>query len=99
MGDRGAQCLKAALVKVLLLVDGPPGRGPCGPMWPFKVFTTASIIVLLCGMTQHTCSNVTCICTTDTIQELLIYQDSCYITVLILCAVCYDNDRLVSGKF
>jgi len=27
MGDRGAQCLKAALMKVLLLVDGPPGRG------------------------------------------------------------------------
>jgi len=27
MGDRGAQCLKAAPVEVLLLVDGPPGRG------------------------------------------------------------------------
>ena len=27
MGARGAQCLKAALVEVLLLVDGPPGRG------------------------------------------------------------------------
>jgi len=27
MGDRGAQCLKAALVKVLLLVDGPHGGG------------------------------------------------------------------------
>ena len=28
MGDRGAQCLKAAPVEVLLLlVDGPSGRG------------------------------------------------------------------------
>jgi len=27
MGDSGAQCLKAPLVKVLLLMDGPPGRG------------------------------------------------------------------------
>jgi len=26
VGDRGAQCLKAALLEVLLLVDGPPGR-------------------------------------------------------------------------
>ena len=37
-------------------------------IWPFKVFRAASTTVMLCGLTQQTCSNVTYICTaSDTI--------------------------------
>jgi len=46
-------------------------------IWPFKVFTAAGTIVMLCGLTQQSCSNVTYICTgSNTIYELLILQDS-----------------------
>ncbi len=52
----------------------------------FKLFTAASTTVMLCGLTQQNCSNVTYICTiSHTILELLIYQDS---SITIHYAVC-----------
>ena len=64
---------------------------------PFKVFTAANTIVMLCGLTQQTCSNVTDICTTsDTIQELLIYQDS-RITHTLCCMSAITTQPLPEG--
>jgi hypothetical protein len=45
-------------------------------IWPFYVFTAASTIVMLCGLTQQTCSNVT-----HTHTHIYIYI---YIYVLLL---------------
>jgi hypothetical protein len=65
-----------------------PSQGLCLPrtaviyqvasIWPFKVLTAAStVVMLLRGPTRQACSTVTHICTTaDSIQELLVYQDS-----------------------
>ena len=65
--------------------------------WPFKVFTTASCIVMVCGLTHQTCSNVAYICTTsDTIQELLIYHDSS-ITHTLCCTSTITTEPLPEG--
>jgi len=67
-------------------------------IWPFMVFTAASTsVIVLCGPTQQTRSNVTYICTTtDTIQELLTYQDSS-ITHTLFCMSAITTEPLPGG--
>ena len=72
---------------------------PSASIWPFRVFTAASTIVMLRGPTQQTCSSVTYICTTsDSIQELLIYQDSS-ITHTLRCVSAITTEPLPRGSF
>ena len=49
-------------------------------IWPFKVFTAANTIVMLCGMTQQTCSNITYICT----LLLIPFRNSSFIRIVVL---------------